>query len=137
MIDVNSLTFIVDAFRFYFQPPASNIRIASFLLTPNIFKSSGSFLKVPHALTISFGSILGLTEYSYVLFTYISWASSLVRYSISFSALDLLGAFFARATPETFIWDPLSPSPWFGKNTEIDFPAFTSSSFSDESRSPI
>ena len=81
--------------------------------------------------------MFGFTEYSYVLFTYISWASSLVKYSISFKAFDLLGAFLARATPETLIWEPLCPSPWFGKKTDIDLPAFTSSSFSDESRSPI
>ena len=102
-----------------------------------MFKSRGSFLNVPHSFTILFGSILGFTEYSYVLFTYISWASSLVKYSISLTAFDLFGAFFARATPETFIWDPLCPSPWFGKKTDIDLPAFTSSSFSDDNKSPI
>ena len=56
---------------------------------------------------------------------------------ISFRAFDLLGAFFARATPETLMWEPLWPSPWLGKKTDMDLPAFTSSSFSDDNKSPI
>ena len=68
-----------------------------------MFRSRGSFLKAPQSLTILFGIISGFTEYSYVLFTYVSCASSVVKYLISFKALDLLGEFFAKAIPETLI----------------------------------
>ena len=64
------LLFII-LFDFYFQPVLSNIRIASALFSPSIFKSSGSFLNTPHAWTISSGLIFGFTEYSNVLPTYV------------------------------------------------------------------
>ena len=55
----------------YFQPDMSNIRIALSLSEPNKFRSMSSILNSPHSLTISLGLIEGLTEYSYVLLTYV------------------------------------------------------------------
>ena len=55
----------------YFQPDLSNIRIALSLSEPSMFRSKSSILNSPHSLTISFGLIEGLTEYSYVLLTYV------------------------------------------------------------------
>ena len=55
----------------YFQPDLSNIRIASSLFEPNRFRSKSSILKSPQPRTISLGLIDGLTEYSYVLLTYV------------------------------------------------------------------
>ena len=45
--------------------------------------------------------------------------------------------FFVNALPEKLIWDPLLSYPWLGKKTETDFPAFSSSSFLDDNKSPM
>ena len=98
----------------YFQPDLSNIRIASSLFDPNKFRSKSSILNSPHSLTISLGLIEGFTEYSYVLLTYVFWASSDCKYLINLIAFSLFFEFFVNATPETLIWAPLWSSPWLG-----------------------
>ena len=51
-INVNDLTLIIRAYIIYFQPAVSNILTAVFLFCPNIFRSSGSILKLPQPFTI-------------------------------------------------------------------------------------